>query len=86
MRDAGLPVPHLKILLTVNLKVQVAIFQPCTKDLNICLSMAEKLGVPLHTASTAMQLFHAGKTKYPEGDNWVVTRVLEEIVGAELHR
>ena len=56
------------------------------KDLTICLSMAEKLGVPLHTASTAMQLFHAGKTKYPEGDNWVVTRVLEEIVGAELHR
>jgi hypothetical protein len=42
--------------------------------------------VPLHTASTAMQLFHAGKSKYPDGDNWVVTRVLEEIVGAELHR
>ncbi len=56
------------------------------KDLTICLSFAEQLGVPLHTASTAMQLFHAGKTKYPDGDNWVVTRVLEEIVGAELHR
>jgi 3-hydroxyisobutyrate dehydrogenase-like beta-hydroxyacid dehydrogenase len=56
------------------------------KDLTICLSMAEQLGVPLHTASTAMQLFHAGKSKYPDGDNWVVTRVLEEIVGAELHR
>lgn len=56
------------------------------KDLTICLSMAEQLGVPLHTASTAMQLFHAGKSKYPQGDNWVVTRVLEEIVGAELHR
>jgi len=33
-----------------------------------------------------MQLFHAGKTKHPEGDNWVVTRVIEDIVGAELHR
>ncbi|MCP4319304.1 MAG: NAD(P)-dependent oxidoreductase [Hyphomicrobiales bacterium] len=56
------------------------------KDLTISLDMARELGVPLHTASTAMQLFHAGKTKYPNGDNWVVTRVIEEIIGAELHR
>ena len=46
--------------------------------------MAEQLGVrcipPLLPCS-----FHAGKSKYPQGDNWVVTRVLEEIVGAELH-
>ena len=56
------------------------------KDLTISLAFAEDLGVPMHTAATAMQLFHAGKTKYPDGDNWVVTRVLEEIVSAELHR
>lgn len=56
------------------------------KDLTISLDMAEELGVPLHTASTAMQLFHAGKTKYPNGDNWIVTRVIEDIIGAELHR
>lgn len=56
------------------------------KDLSITLDFAGGLGVPMHTASTAMQLFHAGKTRYPDGDNWVVTRVLEEIVGAELHR
>lgn len=56
------------------------------KDLTIALNFAEQLGVPLHTASTAMQLFHAGKSKYPDGDNWVVTKVLEEITGAELHR
>lgn len=56
------------------------------KDLTISLALAEELGVPMHTASTAMQLFHAGKSKYPNGDNWVVTRVIEEIVGAELHR
>ena len=56
------------------------------KDLTIVLDLAQELGVPLHTASTAMQLFHAGKTKFPNGDNWIVTRVLEEIVGAELHR
>lgn len=56
------------------------------KDLVISLDLARELGVPMHTASTAMQLFHAGKTRYPNGDNWVVTRVLEDIVGAELHR
>lgn len=56
------------------------------KDLTISLDMARELGVPLHTASTAMQIFQAGKTKYPNGDNWVCTRVIEEIVGAELHR
>lgn len=56
------------------------------KDLTISLNLAEELGVPLFMASTAMQIFHQGKSKYPEGDNWVCTRVMEEIVGAELHR
>ena len=56
------------------------------KDLTISLAMAEDLGVPLFTAATAMQIFHQGKTKYPHGDNWICTRVIEEIVGAELHR
>lgn len=56
------------------------------KDLTISLNMAEQLGVPLFMASTAMQIFHAGKTKYPDGDNWICTRLIEEIIGAELHR
>ena len=56
------------------------------KDLTISLNLAENLGVPMHTASAAMQIFHAGRSKYPDGDNWVCTRVIEEIVGAELHR
>lgn len=56
------------------------------KDLTISMSLGEALGVPLHTAAAAMQIFHAGRTKYPDGDNWVCTRVMEEIVGAELHR
>lgn len=56
------------------------------KDLTISLDMARDLGVPLHTASTAMQIFQAGKTRYPNGDNWVCARVIEEIVGVELHR
>lgn len=56
------------------------------KDLTISMDLGTDLGVPLHTAAAAMQIFHAGRTKYPAGDNWVCTRVIEEIVGAELHR
>ncbi|WP_298837910.1 NAD(P)-dependent oxidoreductase [uncultured Roseobacter sp.] len=56
------------------------------KDLTISMGLGEALGVPLHTAAAAMQIFHAGRTKYPDGDNWVCTRVIEEIIGAELHR
>ena len=56
------------------------------KDLTISLDMAEEMGVPLFTAATAMQIFHQGKTKYPHGDNWICTRIMEDIVGAELQR
>ncbi len=56
------------------------------KDLTISLDLATELGVPMHLATSAMQLFHAGKSRYPDGDNWAVTRVLEDITGAELHR
>lgn len=56
------------------------------KDLTISMSLGEELCVPLHTASAAMQIFHAGKSKFPNGDNWTCTKVIEDIVGAELHR
>lgn len=56
------------------------------KDLTISMDLARELGVPLFTAAIAMQLFQAGKTKYPDGDNWVVTRITEEIIGAGLSR
>ena len=56
------------------------------KDLTISLDMARELGVPIHTAATAMQLFQAGITKYPDGDNWTVARLTEDIAGAELHK
>lgn len=56
------------------------------KDLTISLNLAEALEVPLQTAASAMQLFAAGKSKFPNGDNQACTRVLEDIIGAELHR
>ncbi len=56
------------------------------KDVTISMDLAQRMGVPLFTASAAMQLLQAGITKYPSGDNWVVTRITEEVIGAELHR
>jgi 3-hydroxyisobutyrate dehydrogenase-like beta-hydroxyacid dehydrogenase len=56
------------------------------KDLTIALDLAEELLVPMQTAGSAMQIFHAGKAKYPDGDNWACTKVIEEIVGAGLRR
>ena len=56
------------------------------KDLTISMGFAEEMGVPMHTAAAAMQIFHAGRAKYPDGDNWTCTRVIEDIIGAELHR
>lgn len=56
------------------------------KDLTISMSFAEDLGVPMQMASTAMQIFHAGKSKYPNGDNWACVNIMEDIVGAALHR
>lgn len=56
------------------------------KDLTISLDMARDLGVPVHTAAAAMQLFQAGISRFPDGDNWAVARLTEEITGAELHK
>ncbi len=54
------------------------------KDVTISRDMAREQGVPLFTAAAAMQLFQAGKSKHPEGDNWIITKVLEDIAGTEV--
>ncbi|MCY3880352.1 MAG: NAD(P)-dependent oxidoreductase [Rhodobacteraceae bacterium] len=56
------------------------------KDMTLAMDLARDLGVPLFTASAAMQLFQAGITRYPDGDNWAVTKITEEIVGHGLRR
>lgn len=56
------------------------------KDMTISLDMARSLGVPMFTGATVMQLLQAAISKYPNGDNWVVTRLTEEVTGTELHR
>ena len=55
-----------------------------SKDLSIVMDMARELGVPLFTTGAAAQLFQAGETKHPDGDNWAVTKVMEAIVGVQL--
>ena len=54
------------------------------KDMSLVMDLARELGVPLLTAATATQLFQAGITRYPEGDNWAVAKITEEIVGRGL--
>lgn len=54
------------------------------KDLTISLDMAMELGVPLFTAATAMQMFQAGRTAHPDGDNQAVALISEAIVGVGL--
>jgi 3-hydroxyisobutyrate dehydrogenase-like beta-hydroxyacid dehydrogenase len=54
------------------------------KDLTITLDMAREHGVPMFTTAAAMQLFQCGRSKHPDGDNWIVTKVLEDIAGTEV--
>ena len=56
------------------------------KDLTISLDLAMEMGVPLFTASTAMQLFQAGRTRHPDGDNQAVALIIEEIIGTGLNK
>ena len=49
------------------------------KDLGISMGMAKEIGVPMFTASAAFELFQAGISSYPEGDNWSIVKVLEKM-------
>ena len=51
------------------------------KDMALVMDLAREFGVPLFTAAAAMQMFQAGITRHPEGDNWAVTKITEEIIG-----
>ena len=54
------------------------------KDLGISMDMAKKNGVPMFTAGAAFELFQAGISMYPEGDNWSIVKLLEQIAGTEV--
>lgn len=54
------------------------------KDLGISMDMAKKNGVPMFTAGAAFELFQAGISMYPEGDNWSIVKLLEQMAGTEV--
>ena len=49
------------------------------KDLGISMKMAKQNGVPMFTAAAAYELFQAGISMYPDGDNWSVVKLLEKM-------
>lgn len=57
-----------------------------SKDLGLALDLARAHGVPMQTASAAMQLFVAGRARFPEGDNQAIARLIEDVTGAEIRR
>ena len=54
------------------------------KDLGISMAMARETGLPLFATSAANELFQAGISRFPEGDNWAIVKLLEEFSGVEV--
>ena len=54
------------------------------KDLGISMNMARENGVSMFTAGAAYELFQAGISMFPEGDNWSIVKLLEQIAGTEV--
>jgi putative dehydrogenase len=54
------------------------------KDLGISMNMARENGVSMFTTSAAYELFQAGIAMYPEGDNWSIVKLLEQIADTEV--
>jgi len=54
------------------------------KDMGISMALAHDKGMPLFATSAAYELFQAGISRYPEGDNWAIVKLLEEFSGAEV--
>ena len=54
------------------------------KDLGISMDMAKQNGVPMFTAAAAFELFQAGISMYPEGDNWSIVKLLEKMADTKV--
>ena len=77
---------RIKESLTIGMAKKARELKAEGKDV-ISLSLGEPdFDTPQHVKDAAIRAIDAGKTKYPNGDNWVCTRVIEDIIGAELHR
>ena len=54
------------------------------KDIGISMALAREQGMPLFATSAAHELFQAGISRFPEGDNWAIVKLLEEFSGVEV--
>ena len=56
------------------------------KDLGISMALAHEKGMPLFATGAAYELFQAGISRFPDGDNWAIVKLLEEYSGVEVAR
>jgi len=56
------------------------------KDLSVTIDMSREVGAAMFTTAAAYELFQAAKTKFPDGDNQIIVRLLEEIADTEVRR
>jgi putative dehydrogenase len=54
------------------------------KDLGISMNLARENGVSMFTAAAAYELFQAGISMFPDGDNWSIVKLLEQIADTEV--
>ena len=54
------------------------------KDLGISMNLARRNGVSMFTVAAANELFQASIAMYPEGDNWSIVKLLEQIADTEV--
>ncbi len=54
------------------------------KDIGISMSMARENGCAMFTTAAAFELFQSGISLFPEGDNWSIVKLLEQIAGTEV--
>lgn len=54
------------------------------KDLGITMSMAREAGCAMFTTAASYELFQAGISMFPQGDNWSIVKLLEQIAGTQV--
>lgn len=54
------------------------------KDASISMALGKEVGAALFTVSAAYEVFQAGKSLFPEEDNWAIVKLFEQIAGTEV--
>lgn len=56
------------------------------KDIGISMALGKEAGAVLFTASAAYEVFHAGKSLFPDEDNWAIVKFFEQIARTEVRK